>query len=86
VLVAFDVTGNMVLGGTLGIDLIDAFSTALGNMLSQPILGGVTGVFSSFNFPALNSWLAWDTSLLYTSGILQVVSAIPEPGALPSVG
>jgi hypothetical protein len=38
-------------------------------------------VFSSFNLPALNAGLVWDTSLLYSQGIVQVV-AIPEPAAL----
>jgi autotransporter-associated beta strand protein len=85
---AFDITGTMVLNGTLDIDLINAFSPSLGDqfLLFQGISGGsFVGAFSSFSFPALNPGLAWDTSLLYSNGILQVVAAVPEPGSLASL-
>lgn len=79
---AFDVTpsSTMSLNGTLKLSLINAFNPALGNQFN--LFDGTTvGAFSSFNFPALNAGLMWDTSLLYTQGIVQVV-AIPEPAAL----
>lgn len=82
---AFDITGFMQLDGTLQISLINAFSPSLGDqfLLFQGISGGsFGGTFDAFNFPALNPGLAWDTSLLYSNGILQVVNAVPEPATL----
>jgi autotransporter-associated beta strand protein len=86
---AFDITGTMMLDGTLQISLINAFSPALGDqfLLFQGISGGsFTGTFDTYNFPALNPGLAWDTSLLYSGGILQVVNVIPEPATLVPLG
>jgi hypothetical protein len=85
---AFDITGTMVLNGQLDIDLINTFSPSLGDqfLLFQGISGGsFVGAFGSFNFPALNPGLAWDTSLLYSNGILRVVAAVPEPASLLSL-
>ena len=39
----------------------------------------LTGTFSSVALPALASGLAWNTSALYTSGVISV-AAVPEPG------
>lgn len=72
---AFDITGTMVLDGQLKLTLINSFNPALGDQFDL-FNGTTTGTFSSFNFPPLNAGLSWDTSLLYTQGIVQVV---PEP-------
>jgi fibronectin-binding autotransporter adhesin len=79
---AFDVlpASTMVLDGNMQVSLINAFNPSLGDQFNL-FDGTTSGVFSSFSFPALNPGLTWDTSLLYTSGILQVV-AIPEPATL----
>ncbi len=85
---AFDITGYMQLGGTMQVSLINAYAPSLGDqfLLFQGISGGsFGGTFSGFNFPALSPGLAWDTSLLYGSGILQVVT-IPEPAGLALLG
>jgi hypothetical protein len=84
---AFDITGLMQLGGTMKVSLINAFSPSLGDqfLLYQGVSGGsFAGTFSGFNYTMapLAPGLAWDTSLLYTNGILQVVNAIPEPTTL----
>jgi hypothetical protein len=68
---------------------MNAFSPSLGDqfLLFQGISGGsFGGTFDAYNFPALNPGLAWDTSLLYSNGILQVVTAIPEPATLLPMG
>jgi hypothetical protein len=79
---AFDVTpsNTMMLDGTLKVTLFNAFSPSLGDQFDL-FNGTTTGIFSSYMFPSLNPGLAWDTSLLYTQGILQVVNNIPEPAA-----
>ncbi len=35
----------------------------------------VTGVFTNYNLPALPSTLAWDTSALYTSGVIGIMAS-----------
>lgn len=77
---AIDVTGTMALNGQLKLSLINAFVPSLGNQFN--IFDGTTvGTFSSYNFPPLTVGLIWDTSLLYTQGIVQIV-AVPEPTTL----
>jgi hypothetical protein len=84
---AFDITNGsfMQLDGELQVTLINAFNPSLGDqfLLFQGLgSGAFGGTFDTFDFPALNPGLAWDTSLLYSNGILQVVNAVPEPVSL----
>ncbi len=44
-----------------------------------------TGAFSSIALPALGDGLAWDTSRLYTTGVVSV-QAVPEPSAFVALG
>jgi autotransporter-associated beta strand protein len=80
---AFDVlpSSTMMFDGTFKVSLINAFNPSLGDQFDI-FNGTTTGVFSSFNLPPLNAGLTWDTSLLYTQGIIQVVTNIPEPATL----
>jgi hypothetical protein len=53
--------------------------------------GTLTGTFGTLNLPALSTGLAWDTSKLYTTGVLSVVSTangnVPLPAwALAAMG
>ncbi|HEX6961080.1 MAG TPA: hypothetical protein VF175_04385, partial [Lacipirellula sp.] len=79
---AFDVTpaSTMVLDGTMQVSLINGFNPAAGNQFDL-FNGTTTGTFDSLFLPPLSVGLVWDSSQLYTNGILQVV-AIPEPAAL----
>jgi hypothetical protein len=73
------VTGQLSLGGALKIDLIDLggglFTPAAGNSFDILDWGSLVGTFSSLQLPALDGTLAWNTSQLYTSGVLSVVFA-----------
>lgn len=71
--------GSIRYGGTLQLSLLSGFTPALGN--SFDLIDGATesGTFASLNLPALSSGLAWNTSTLYSDGVVRVVSAIPEP-------
>ncbi len=87
---AFDVGGNLSLGGTLDIDLID-----LGSGLFQPKAGDVFDLFTAENisgsflnllFPALDPGLQWEFTVLADAmGSLDIarlsVSAVPVPPA-----
>jgi hypothetical protein len=84
---AFDITNAsfMQLDGELQVTLFNAFNPALGDqfLLFQGLgTGAFGGTFDTFDFPALNPGLAWDTSLLYSNGILRVVASVPEPASL----
>ena len=72
--------GAITFGGTLRLTLIDGFPLAAGN--SFDLFDFTTGSsnFSTLDLPSLASDLLWDTSAIYTTGVLSVTaSAIPEP-------
>jgi autotransporter-associated beta strand protein len=76
------VAGQLSLGGALNVLLINGFSPALGN--SFDILDSHTsiGLFSNLTLPPLTPGLAWNTTRLYSSGILSVIDGNYLPGDL----
>ncbi len=81
---ALDVAGSLTFGGTLEVVTYGAFTPAsfsAGQSFDLFNWGSATGTFSTLNLPDLSAYgLAWDTSALYTNGVLSVTaSAIPEP-------
>jgi T5SS/PEP-CTERM-associated repeat protein len=72
-----DATGSMTLGGTLQVNALGMYSPALGATFD--ILNFTTATpFTTVNLPPLGVSLAWNTSLLYTTGVISVVA-----GGLP---
>jgi len=71
-----------MLDGTLELDLINKFVPTLGQTFDI-INGTTTGHFSSLLLAPLPNGLRWDTSNLYTTGMISVV---PEPSALALLG
>jgi hypothetical protein len=71
------VTGELALDGTLAVSLIDAgsglFAPKAGDVFDILGWGSLTGTFSSTQLPALSGVLAWNTSQLYTTGVISVV-------------
>jgi hypothetical protein len=68
------VTGNMMLGGVLDVRLTGGYVPY--GQRSFDILdwgGSLTGEFEAIVLPALGGTLVWDTSQLYTTGVLSVV-------------
>lgn len=81
---ALDISGSASLAGTLAVSFIDGFSASslsAGTSFDLFDWGNVTGTFDSLLLPDLaGSGFVWNTSALYSSGILSVsASAIPEP-------
>jgi hypothetical protein len=75
-------------GGALTVELIPlnpgdpVFQPSLGDAFQIiEVLGTWTGTFGTINLPQLTGSLQWDTSNLYSSGMLSV-SAVPEPNAV----
>jgi hypothetical protein len=68
-----NVTGDLTLDGALEVALINGFIPSAGqsfNILDW--LGTRSGTFAALELPALSGSLAWNTSELYTVGILSV--------------
>jgi hypothetical protein len=75
-------SGTLALGGTLNVSLINSFVPQLGqsfDILDWTTLGGSrSGTFSALQLPALSSGpLGWDTSHLYSTGVLTVTNTVP---------
>ena len=77
--------GTETFAGTLNLTLPNGFTPTQGEQF-QPFLiqanSSVTSKFSTLNLPTLPSGLFWNTSALYTTGI---VSIVPEPGTVSLV-
>ena len=75
------VTGQLTLDGTLHVSLIDLggglFAPHLGDSFDILSWGTRSGTFNSIQLPTLAGALAWNTSQLYVSGVLSVVSGQP---------
>ncbi len=72
------VAGSLSLGGTLDVSLTGGFLPQAGNSFDILNWGALSGSFSSLQLPTLGGPLAWDTSQLYTSGVLAVAApALP---------
>jgi hypothetical protein len=70
------------LSGTLDVELLGGFIPQLGN--SFDIINGATfGTFGALSLPSLSGGLSWNTSGLYSSG---VISVVPEPGTFSLLG
>ena len=71
------VSGQLSLGGTLSVALIDlgagTFAPQAGNSFDILNWGSLASTFSAINLPSL-AGLVWNTSQLYTTGVLSVVS------------
>jgi autotransporter-associated beta strand protein/T5SS/PEP-CTERM-associated repeat protein len=71
-------SGALALGGTLTVSLVNGFNAAAGNSFDILDWAALSGTFSEIRLPALAGPLAWNTSGLYTTGMLSVVSPFLE--------
>jgi T5SS/PEP-CTERM-associated repeat protein len=67
-------SGALGLGGILQIPLINGFNPSAGQSFDLLNWGSISGTFSSISLPTL-AGLTWNTSQLYTTGVISVVSA-----------
>jgi autotransporter-associated beta strand protein len=72
------VSGNASLDGTLNVSLLNGFTPTAGNSFDIFDWSTESGSFASLNLPLLASGLNWDTTQLYSSGVLSIL-AVPEP-------
>jgi hypothetical protein len=72
------VAGRLSIGGILSLSLINGFAPSAGDTFDILDWGTLDGTFSDVVLPNLGATKAWDTSSLYTSGVLSVLSvALP---------
>ncbi|MCA9085973.1 MAG: PEP-CTERM sorting domain-containing protein, partial [Planctomycetaceae bacterium] len=77
-----DINGNWTItGGDLQISLLGGFTPMAGNSFDLFDFNSLTGMFDNVFLPTLGSGLSWNTSSLYTTGVLSVnnAAAVPEP-------
>jgi hypothetical protein len=67
-------TGTLALGGALHVSLINGFVPLAGQAFDILDWGSIIGTFSTISLPTL-SGLTWNTSQLYTTGVISVTSA-----------
>ena len=72
-------SGTLALDGTLLVTLINGFNPAAGNSFNLFDWAGLAGAFDTLQLPALSGSLVWDTTQLYTTGVL-LVAAPGLPG------
>jgi hypothetical protein len=70
-------SGALAADGALQVTLGSGFAPALNNTFDLLDWGSLSGTFSAVQLPALASGLRWDTSQLYTSGVVSVGVGLP---------
>lgn len=84
-----DINGDWTItGGNLQLLLLSGFMPAGGDSFDLFDFNSVTGSFDSILLPTLTAGLNWDTSSLYTTGIVAVsgTAAVPEPSTFAITG
>jgi hypothetical protein len=80
-----NVSGNAALDGTLQVTFLGGFMPAVGDTFDILNAGAISGTFATLDLPALTGGRSWNSSLLYTDGILSISAAL-VPGDFDSDG
>jgi fibronectin-binding autotransporter adhesin len=80
------ITGQTFLDGKLEVTLIGGYMPAAGSLFNILDWGSTTGTFDVLDLPALDGGKTWNTSQLYTAGVLTVTGAPIVPGDFDSDG
>ncbi len=82
-----NVLGTATLGGNLNIAYYNGFSASLGQSFDLFDFNSSNGAFASINLPTLAHGLVWNTSGLYSNGVISVqAQAVPEPASFAILG
>jgi hypothetical protein len=66
------VTGGLSLDGTLDVSLLYGFTPHPGSLFDILDWGSLAGTFNTLQLPTLTGGLSWNSSRLYTAGILSI--------------
>ena len=80
-----DVLGDVSFGGNLRVTILNGFSAGLGQSFDLFDFRSSNGLFASVSLPTLSEGLGWDTSALYTTGVIRT-QAVPEPASFAALG
>jgi T5SS/PEP-CTERM-associated repeat protein len=69
--------GSASLNGTFQVALLDEFSPTFGDTFDVLDFPFATGKFAALDLPLLTGSLVWDTSKLYTTGVLSIGTNLP---------
>ena len=67
----FDLTGALSFGGTLTVSMLNGYTPHAGDQFNLFDFGSSSGAFSATNLPTLSPTLYWNTSLLYSTGVIE---------------
>jgi autotransporter-associated beta strand protein len=70
------VSATLSLDGALAVSLINGFSPVAGDAFDILDWGVLGGAFSTIELPTLSTGLTWNTSQLYTTGVLSVATGL----------
>lgn len=73
-------SGTGTLGGTFTLTLGEGFTPSLGQSFDF-FDGKTTRTFVTLSLPTLVAGLQWNTSQIYSNGVLSITSAAPLPAA-----
>jgi hypothetical protein len=76
------VTGNAILAGKLAVTLTNGFEPTAGQVFDLIDWDTHEGTFDTLMLPMLNGQFTWNTTQLYSSGVLSVNFSVPEPSNL----
>jgi hypothetical protein len=79
-------SGSLGAAGVLQLALINGFNPSAGDSFDILDWGSLNGNFNSLVLPSLAAGLTWNTSALYTSGVLSVAATAGVPGDYNSNG
>jgi autotransporter-associated beta strand protein len=71
------VAGQLALDGSLDVSLINDFLPGLGDSFDLINWGALSGSFDSISLPSLGTGLSWDTTQIYSAGLITVVPDLP---------
>ena len=71
-------TGQFIADGTFTVNLLDGYSPTLGQTFDMLDFTTLTGTFDALDLPVLSPGLVWNTSQLYTQGVLSVAAGFLE--------
>jgi hypothetical protein len=75
-----DTDATATLAGTLNVTLVNGYLPVSGNSFDILDSNTLIGTFSTLQLPTLEAGLSWDTSQLYTTGVLSVTGSTALPG------
>ncbi len=67
----FDLTGALTFDGTLTVALLNGYTPHAGDQFNLFDFGSSSGAFSATNLPTLSPTLYWNTTLLYSTGVIE---------------